>query len=54
MTTIPAAVTVTAATTSRIKGKMTQDYNKKERQKCKRHSIVLYTTYDDDATTMIT
>ena len=51
MTMIPAAVTV--ATTTRIKGKMTQDYIKRERQKCKRQLIVLYTTYDDDATTMI-
>ena len=33
---------------------MTKDYNNKERQKCKRQVVVLYTTYDDDAKTMIT
>ena len=34
MTTIPAAVTAT--TTTKIKGKLTKDYNEKEQQKCKR------------------
>ena len=53
MTTIPEALTA-VATTTRIKGKMTKDYNKKERQKCKRQLIVLYTIYDDDTKTMIT